>query len=108
MGPTFASVPGYTNPDTQKVIFTFKFAKTNAAGTGLDIVMADQEALVTSTDNRSVLLNAPSPASLGYTKPTWVLLDASVRVVKNGITSNSIPVKYCSQPNLSVQSAPSC
>jgi hypothetical protein len=84
---------------TQKVMFHFKLGKNNQSNTGLDIVERDLEGPLwngSSLDERAVNLFAPSLEGQGYTKASWVLMEASVYVMKGTARSNSLPIRYCS------------
>jgi hypothetical protein len=84
---------------TQKVIFTFKLGKNNVSNTALDVVEREFEAPAMtppSIDERYTNVYVPSIEGQGYTKNTWVLLESKVQVVKNGVRSNALPIRYCS------------
>ena len=84
---------------TQQVMFYFKLGKTNAAGTGMDVVERELEApqmSFPSLDERYTNVYAPSLEGQGYTRDKWALLESKLYVVKNGVKSNVLPARYCS------------
>jgi hypothetical protein len=85
---------------TQKVMMVFKLGKTNAAGTGLDVIEREFEAPLWSSPHglgeRDVEVFAPSLAGAGYTNAQWVILESKAYVLKDGLRSNYLPVRYCS------------
>ena len=84
---------------SQKVYFHFKLAKTNAAGTGQDEAQREVPAgYANASDSYSAWVFAPALEGLGYDRQ-WVILEASLYVVKSGLRSNSIPIRYCSSSN---------
>jgi hypothetical protein len=84
---------------SQTVFFHFKLGKTNAAGTGLDVAEREVAAqYVGTSDSYGANVFAPALEGLGYDRQ-WVILDASLYVVKDGLRSNSLPIKYCSSSN---------
>ena len=102
IGTGLAPWKNYTNapPYNQKVIFFFTLVK------GTQSYVRELEATVWSNNEQSIAVDVPSIEALGFTSANSALTEAKVYVVKDGVRSNELPIRYCSVKNSALTTGP--